>query len=160
MRENAETTLRAKSAPMTVMLADPDIPALTFSVRLKLGASYEMYELMLPLLLPVDIVTRFVLMLPWILFARKDVSDIHSLTSHDVSPFRIDDVYENVEKLEPLTETLSDPVEAVFPHRCELRVACQRSSDAASNKIYFNAMKAGAYLDEAISSHSWILCQA
>ena len=64
MRENAETTLRAKLEPVIVMLADPDIPALTLSVRLTLGASYEMYALMLPTLLPVDIVTRFVLMLP------------------------------------------------------------------------------------------------
>jgi hypothetical protein len=57
-------------------------------------------------------------------FARTEVSEFHSLISHVVVPVRIDDVYENEENPAPLTDTLTDPVVAVLPHRCELRVAC------------------------------------
>ena len=58
------------------------------------------------------------------MFARTEVSEFHSLISHVVVPVRIDDVYENEENPAPLTDTLTDPVVAVLPHRCELRVAC------------------------------------
>lgn len=60
------------------------------------------------------------------MFARNEVSEIHSLISHAVVLVRVDDVCENGENPAPVTDTLTDPVVAVLPHCCELRVACIR----------------------------------
>ena len=57
------------------------------------------------------------------MLARIDVSDIHSLASHDVAPTRASDVVEKIEKPAPLMDMLIDPVDAMFPHLCVLRNA-------------------------------------
>ena len=54
----------------------------------------------------------------------KDVSDIHSLASQADDPLLATEVYDVIEKPEPLREMLKDPVEAVLPHLWVLRVAC------------------------------------
>ena len=87
-----------------------------------------MYVVVLPGFSPAVIDILFVLRAPPIMLARKDVSEIHSLVSHAVVPVRMEDVYTNDEKPAPLTDTLTDPVVAVLPHLCELRVACIKMS--------------------------------
>jgi hypothetical protein len=118
-------------APCTDTDADP-VPALLYPlVTLTIPVSIEYTAVLLPSRSPAVITTRRVPRAPCPALHRTDVSDLHSVPSHPVSPDRIIAVRATSPMLAPCTVTDADPVPARFP-RYNMPLTEPRSAEYAA----------------------------
>jgi hypothetical protein len=112
-----EKSTRQRLDPSTVTDADPVPKVLPTRIKLTELRSVEYASVLLADRSPAVITTRRVPRAPCPVLHRTDVSDSHSVPSHPVSPDNNIAVYHTSPRLDPCTDTETDPVPAPFP-RC------------------------------------------